>query len=155
MGQHSSAIADINAAVGFTFDHKTSLWEQMGKSVESMDQDLSSFSLLTWNVWFDKKKQTERANEVFKEVEKLSPDFICFQETTKIFLSLVASNQFIRNTYSISDINGETFTSYGVVFLWKKNIPVTAIDFFPLPTRMSRKLLISTISLINGSNVII
>eukprot|EP00475_Leptophrys_vorax_P003431 TRINITY_DN12030_c0_g1_i1.p1 TRINITY_DN12030_c0_g1~~TRINITY_DN12030_c0_g1_i1.p1 ORF type:complete len:358 (-),score=73.44 TRINITY_DN12030_c0_g1_i1:113-1186(-) len=94
-------------------DEEKSQWLRF----DDLKDDGSQFSLVTWNVWFDSFMFGRRCQEMFAILRKLNPDFICFQEVTSNFVSLICKEEFVRESYFVSDVNGNTVQNYGTMML--------------------------------------
>ena len=71
----------------------------------------------------------------------LSVDVIGLQEVTPYFLAHLLSQPWLRAQYCVSDVNGSTLDRYGVVLL--SRVPVRRFLLLPLPSMMSRRLLVA------------
>jgi len=115
------------------------------------------FSIVSWNVWFDRFERNARYSEILKISSQNLPDIICFQEVTRSFMKVLDEfmqlNPSIGEIYHISDdISGKTVKPYGVLTLAKKTFK-PSFQFFPFPTHMSRQLLLTTLTLPNNIQI--
>lgn len=100
-------------------------------------------SLVTYNVWFKEYYAQERADALFQLLQGLEPrpHAIAFQEVTPFFQSRVATNEWVRENYYISDANGLTVVPYGVMMLVSKTLPCPIFQLHALPSNMGRRFL--------------
>jgi endonuclease/exonuclease/phosphatase family metal-dependent hydrolase len=111
--------------------------------------------VLTQNVWFEDVISEERYTEILKNIEKIGPDIVCFQECTVQFLEILVSQDWIQN-YTISDRDGKTFMGlYGVILLIKKPIQILRITRIPFPNSKMGRGLITAILLWEGKQIAI
>eukprot|EP01038_Epipyxis_sp_PR26KG_P009614 gene9614-12946_t len=105
----------------------------------------SAISVISWNVWFDTFAQIRRYDRILSICALHQPDFICFQEVTTGFIDALKHSALLMNDYSCSDENldGSTVEPYGVLILTKRSINAK-FCFYPMPSRMERKLLTAT-----------
>eukprot|EP00030_Apusomonadida_sp_AF-17_P004371 a509413_144.p1 GENE.a509413_144~~a509413_144.p1 ORF type:complete len:310 (-),score=87.81 a509413_144:227-1117(-) len=95
--------------------------------------------ILTYNVWFETRAWWEaRKRELFRLCQESEADFIALQEVLPEFLFDLLAEEWVREHYSVSDIDGTTIERYGVVLLARPRAAALAIAV--LPTRMGRKL---------------
>lgn len=77
-------------------------------------------------------------------VKHQKPDFICFQEVTERFLSLLRAESWVREQYCIFDPRGNSFRyaiHYGVTMLARATPVGGVFRLLALPTEMGRRLL--------------
>jgi len=108
------------------------------------------FSIASWNVWFDSLGQLQRYSAILSACRTLSPDFICFQEVTQPFVSILGASD-IRDDYHFSDHELDRYP-YGNMILVKKCLDVS-FQFISLPTQMGRKMLLAEATWIDGTRV--
>lgn len=120
------------------------------KSVNTSRQ-MSSISVLTWNVWFDNFKREERYNEILNLCSTIGPDVVCLQEVTPFFIRMLKEHELCR-LYDVSDhdLTGSTVGSYGVLSLCRRDLKGT-FQFHELHTEMDRKLLTTSFSTPHGT----
>lgn len=115
------------------FNTKTKNWESIHPFVDSNFK--KSFSLVTYNIWFDEYFKLERLDTILSLCK--GKDIICLQEVTKPkVLNKILSTDWIQQDYYISDFQGNTVQPYGVLILSK--IPLLKFSFHEMPTFMSR-----------------
>ena len=103
-------------------------------------QDLTSFSLLTYNIWFENITEA-RLSHIFSILSSSHADFICLQEVTPQTLEMLKSQKFIQQKYWLS---GNTISRYGTVML--SSVPC---QFYELPfevSMMDRKLIVCSVN---------
>ncbi len=103
----------------------------------SINKDLS---IVTWNIWFGTFQFEKRYQEICRILCDLSPDFICLQEVTKLFIIHITKQEWVKKEYYISDCNGSSFESYGVFMLCKYPSIRVCLHQFP-NSFMNRNLL--------------
>jgi tyrosyl-DNA phosphodiesterase 2 len=103
-----------------------------------------TLSVLTWNVWFDRLAFELRAHAIFAVCRQRQPDVICFQEVLPQFCRLLLAQDWTAGYVCSCPKDGGTLAPYGVLMLVKRNLNPTFV-VHPLPTQMSRSLLLTTI----------
>ena len=68
----------------FRFSQKEGKWIEVEVKKESVA--VESFKVVTLNQWFDRKAIKERTNYQLKDLKKMNPDVICFQESMNCIL---------------------------------------------------------------------
>jgi len=104
----------------------------------------SSFSLLTLNIWFAKNNQMVRYKSILDIARKSDADFICFQEATHEFRTLISKDEEINKMYDISKTCGANW--YYCMTLVKKNLNAKFSEKHFKSSRMGRWLLVATAS---------
>ncbi|KAF2078384.1 hypothetical protein CYY_000367 [Polysphondylium violaceum] len=121
--------------------------EQVKEREKEMENNHNILTFITFNVWFDQYFWKERANHLFKIIKEKTPDIVCLQEVTPVFLDYLTSQLWVKDNYCLSD-NGnlDTVYPYGVVVLFKfKTMFLESMCICPLPsTKQSRKTLCCT-----------
>ncbi|MBD2041001.1 endonuclease/exonuclease/phosphatase family protein [Microcoleus sp. FACHB-672] len=107
----------------------------------------TQLTLVTYNVWFSEYYRKKRCEALLQIIHDCDADVISLQEVTPSFLKILLQQEWVRNSYYISDAIGVTVTPYGVLFLSK--IPISRLSFYKLPSSMNRTLLISELC-VNG-----
>ncbi|MDI1429095.1 endonuclease/exonuclease/phosphatase family protein [Polyangium sorediatum] len=100
--------------------------------------------ILTWNVWFGAHKSRVRQDALLAEISRRSPDVILLQEVTRKLLAAIVDTPWVRAGYQVSDVDGSTFSRYGVLLL--SRIPIRRLVMLDLPTEMGRRLLSAELS---------
>eukprot|EP00929_Paragymnodinium_shiwhaense_P100199 TRINITY_DN62350_c0_g1_i1.p1 TRINITY_DN62350_c0_g1~~TRINITY_DN62350_c0_g1_i1.p1 ORF type:complete len:465 (-),score=54.11 TRINITY_DN62350_c0_g1_i1:511-1905(-) len=120
--------------------------DNMGPREECSGSDLR---VVTYNVWFSKDRQQERAEAMFKILEEEAADVICLQEVTQVFLSWLKEQAWVRDRYALSDAVGTTLRGsaleYGVIMLFRRGLQVSSLYLYQLPTLMSRSALVANV----------
>jgi endonuclease/exonuclease/phosphatase family metal-dependent hydrolase len=100
------------------------------------------FSVLTYNVWFDKKYQVERTNKIIKLVPIYEPDIICLQELTETSYKLFENA--LSETYHIFQVFTTVADPYGTGLAFKRET-VSLVDkpyyFDYNNTKMGRRII--------------
>lgn len=126
------------------FDATTLHWTPIHLTPDIISAGMiETLSFLTYNVWHDTATLEERSTELLKILQQSSADFICLQEVTKPFLSLLQESDWVREQYFMPDLSVENYTT-----LILSRLPC---QFFmkKWPTRMERFLLYAELE-ING-----
>jgi len=123
------------------FDNNLQSWKKIESKEFSELKSVKTIKLLTYNVWFSEEYISERAQGIFRILHESDADIIALQEVTFHFLQLILMQDWIRKEFFISDIKGDTFSSYGVVLLFR--IPAKRLTLYQLPSNMERQLLIA------------
>jgi len=115
-------------------------------------QQKKSLSVLTWNVWFEKRAMDERYAEILRVARESDADFLCFQEVTQAFENAVKKEKTLCKDYDLSGV-ASAGSWYGVLTLAKKGLGAkfTLGEF--KTTRMGRCLLMATATLPGGQTV--
>ena len=103
----------------------------------------SLLTVMTWNMWFDKKNRTQRAETLLNEVITYNTDIVALQEVVPESLEIIIAK--MRPTYYVIGINPSGFpTGYDTLILSK--FPPIEWDRYYLPkTKMGRNLLLATL----------
>lgn len=135
----------------FVFDPSTGAWiESEGEQRAAPPAPrVDTLTLVTWNVWFAPYAFEPRFRALLEVIRARRPDVICLQEIIPESLAMLRAEPWIRDEYRISDAQGDTFDSYGVVLL--SRLPVRAMLLHELPSNMGRKLLAAEIDTGAGS----
>jgi tyrosyl-DNA phosphodiesterase 2 len=96
-------------------------WSAMtvSKRLHVLPQGIETLTIVTWNVWFDQFMFARRCQEIIDILLHLDADFICIQEATAAFVTGLCAQDFVRKNYYVSDVEGKTFSRYGVMMLSK------------------------------------
>jgi endonuclease/exonuclease/phosphatase family metal-dependent hydrolase len=127
------------------FNSKTGFWNDDVNSMASITA--TELTFVTYNVWFGDYYLLERCEALLKIVHDCNADAIALQEVTPSFLEIVLKQEWIQNSYYISDTTGETIEGYGVMLL--SRIPIRRLFLYKLPSSMRRKLLVAELC-VNG-----
>mmetsp|Transcript_7169 Transcript_7169/g.21332 ORF Transcript_7169/g.21332 Transcript_7169/m.21332 type:complete len:353 (-) Transcript_7169:322-1380(-) len=106
-----------------------------------------SISVLTWNVWFGRHRQTDRYSAIVAEVLRRDVDVACFQEVTAPFVAALTSSRDVRDKY---DLSPSVIRQYGVLTIAKKSLGAT-FEELDLPTRMGRTLIVAWLTAARSS----
>ena len=140
------------------FDMATQRWQAM-ESVTTEDAaklnevELSQrgLRLVTYNVWFSEYRQWIRAQALFSILRSTDAHVICLQEVTPKFLAWLREQSFVQANYALSDSVGTTLRgselAYGVVLLARRELHLSWLRLYELPSQMSRALLVASIPL--------
>ena len=128
------------------YNPTTQAWRYMDTPTEDVQRD--TITLATFNIWFGEHYAEARYDAISDLLEPHLPDFIAFQEVIPKSLQQFLSKPWIRENYTVSDINGSTLDDYGVVLF--SRIPSTAMKLLHLPSFMGRNLLLVE-TVVNGS----
>ncbi|BBY29051.1 hypothetical protein GCM10023114_10850 [Mycolicibacterium sediminis] len=107
-------------------------------------------TLTTYNVWFDDFHAARRHRAITDLLEPIRPDVMVFQEVTPAALATLLSRPWIRAHYRSASVVGGDAGNYGMVLLTR--LPVTAVTYVPLPTQLSRGILVADVDV--GASVL-
>ena len=120
-------------------------WEIVKTSTEALH--LPALTLVTYNVWFSNRYRSARFAALLHIVRNCNADIIALQEITADHLEVLLAEEWIRESYYLSDIKGTTIKPYGVLLL--SRLPMTDLIIHELPSIMYRKLVVGEF-FING-----
>ena len=103
----------------------------------------SLLTVMTWNMWFDKKNRAQRTETLLNEVRCYDPDIVALQEVVQESLEIIIAK--MQPTYYVIGVNPSGFpTEYDTLILSK--FPPIEWDRYYLPkTKMGRNLLLATL----------
>ena len=103
----------------------------------------SLLTVMTWNMWFDKKNRAQRTETLLNEVRFYDPDIVALQEVVPESLEIIIAK--MKPTYYIIGVNPSGFPAgYDTLILSK--FPPIEWDRYYLPkTKMGRNLLLATL----------
>jgi len=103
----------------------------------------SLLTVMTWNMWFDKKNRAQRTETLLNEVIFYDPDIVALQEVVPESLEIIIAK--MQPTYYVIGINPSGFPAgYDTLILSK--FPPIEWDRYYLPkTKMGRNLLLATL----------
>ena len=103
----------------------------------------SLLTVMTWNMWFDKKNRAQRTETLLNEVRCYDPDIVALQEVVPESLEIIIAK--MQPTYYIIGVNPSGFPAgYDTLILSK--FPPIEWDRYYLPkTKMGRNLLLATL----------
>jgi tyrosyl-DNA phosphodiesterase 2 len=128
----------------FRFDPIEGIW---APAPPGEDRAAPTLTCVTWNIWFGRHYFHERGTAILRLLREADADVIALQEVTPAFLRRLLEEPWCRERYALSDAQGTTFTSYGVVML--SRLTPHRLTLHPLPSGLDRKLLVATL-LLNG-----
>ena len=132
-----SLIAPIKS---LKFDKNRNLWEKYeNKYIDNYVQEIPKFTLMTYNVWFDRHNYLNRKIALLEILKKKSPSVICLQEVIQPFMEFLQEDDFIKANYYISD---SMLEPYNIVMLSKFPLKFYHLTF---PTNQNRYLIIGEI----------
>ena len=101
----------------------------------------SLLTVMTWNMWFDKKNRAERTETLLNEVRSYDPDIVALQEVVQESLNIIIAKMH-PTYYIIGTIPPDI--GYDCIILSK--FPPIEWDRYYLPkTKMGRNLLLATL----------
>eukprot|EP01132_Coremiostelium_polycephalum_P002684 gene2684-3329_t len=107
-----------------------------------------NLKFITFNVWFDSFLWKERAKHLFEIIRMKSPDVVCLQEVTPLFLEYLCQQRWVIDDYYLSDCSGpdttDTVYPYGVIMMVNRSSfkSIDSMTLYPLPcTSQSRKMI--------------
>jgi len=134
--------------VSWKFNRTKSNWEEYKLDKKELMVKKDSFSLLTYNIYFDKNSLSERLPTLMKLMKESNVDVICIQEAIVPFMDELLQQDWVRDEYYSSHIKFKYPSEYDVRIISK--IPFQNISYWKIPSNMGRKLLVAEYS-INGS----
>lgn len=126
----------------YRFNPARGTW-QRERDVQSAIPD--RLILVTFNIWFGEFRWRERLAAVLDIIRTCRADVIALQEVMPRHLEPILSADWVRDEFSVSDIDGETLQPHGVLTL--SRLPVRGFGLCALPSAKARKLLIAEIGL--------
>jgi len=130
----------------FKYDAKKKEWVQKDYS-SSKDTPLNEIKFVTYNVWFGTRSESEqeltpRLSGLFSLIKGTDADVICLQEVTKPIVAILMKQDFIRDSYWLSDSDqGGTYMRAGYGILICSKLPYKNLLFQTLPTKLGRSAL--------------
>ena len=103
-----------------------------------------AFTIVTFNVWFDKRHQRVRYDALFRLLEERRPDVIAFQEVTYEFLRRLKGERWTE-AYRWVDDHAAQLGHYGVAIL--ASLPILRASYAELPSDMGRTILCAELDL--------
>ena len=101
----------------------------------------SLLTVMTWNIWFDKKNRAQRTETLLNEVRCYDPDIIALQEVVPESLNII-----IAKMHPIYYIIGTISQDIGYDTLLLSKFPPIEWNRYYLPkTKMGRNLLLATL----------
>ena len=123
------------------------------EAVTAATPGAAPLKLVTFNVWFDKRRQERRARALLALVEREDAHFVCLQEVTPLFLGWLREAPWVRARYALSDAVGTTLRgsfTYGVLLLVRRDVAWESCALHALPTRMNRAALVARATVAPG-----
>eukprot|EP01083_Nonionella_stella_P149462 474826_1 len=126
---------------------------QNNNSKEQKDNDQSSLTYITWNVWFQEEIQViERMKAIGNIIDKHKADIVCFQEITPLILDILQNGDWYRNNGYSSTILPSHGAFEGLryfnVIMTRHEFVRDAIQFkYFKNTQMGRHLIVTPIQL--------
>lgn len=137
-----------NKLVARLFNPQTHSWEFSETPIDQFGTQMKIMKFVSYNVWFSEKNWFRRAHALFQLISNKDPDFVCLQEVTPKFLTLLLQQSWIREKYFVSDGNGcATVMPYGVVILSK--LPFVSLSIYTMPSNMGRRFLLGSVQVHN------
>lgn len=121
------------------FDPGSGTWEASPDPREP--RPVREITLVTYNVWFAGFAFQERCEAMLRLLRETDADVIALQEVTEEFLARAIREEWLRESYAISDATGKTVRGYGAVLF--SRLPVRRMSLHELPTCMRRHALIA------------
>lgn len=132
-------IAPINS---IKFDKDRHLWDKFeNKYIDNNINDIQNFSIMTYNVWFDKHNYHNRRMALLEILKQKDASVVCLQEVIEPFIDYLKEDDFIKTNYYISD---SMLEPYNIVMLSKFPLRFYHLTF---PTNQNRYLIIGEIKL--------
>lgn len=123
------------------FNKEKQFWNE---SVEGGDSiTTTELTFVTFNVWFAKYYRQERCQALLQILGNCNADIIGLQEVTPSFLEEILEQEWVRDSYYISDITGVTIQPYGILLL--SRLPLRRLFLHDLFSLQNRKVLIAAL----------
>lgn len=130
---------------GFQFDSSLSQWEP---AFDSPEFSGDSLSVATWNVWFGEYGFEERAGALLAELERRCLDIVALQEVTPRLLKIITACDWVREFYTLSEVEPAWMGDYGCLFLSRR--APSSVRRFKLPGVMKRYALLADFATSHG-----
>ncbi|EFC40767.1 predicted protein [Naegleria gruberi] len=78
-------------------------WIVKTSKLKNINSDLTSFKVLTFNVWFDLQDREDRMIKIIDICKDCNADIVCLQEMTKGTLEIMTNLSYVRENFYISD----------------------------------------------------
>lgn len=98
----------------------------------------NSFSISTWNVWFDRHHREERFQALLQELKQRDPEIMAFQEVTTPFIRALQAAEWLKNGHWLSAIEPNQL---GVLLV--SRCRAHGLEMVDLPSSMGRRLLVA------------
>ncbi len=134
-------------------------WEVYQAQNDITTQQTSfSLTLVTYNVWFEDHYFHLRAEGLCGMLPKINGDVLALQEVTTNLLHILVENEYVKQNYLVSDINGATIQPYGVLILVHRRVCEKfkiELDSVALQSGMFRNVRVLSLKTDNGVNITI
>jgi len=127
------------------FHRQKQLWKKAVYPVDDCTTDKITF--VTYNIWFARYYRQERCQALLNIIRDCHADAIALQEVTPETLKIILAQEWIRDSYYVSDATGKTISPYGVLLL--SRLPIRQLFLHQLISFMSRQALVADISINN------
>ena len=131
-------------------------WKRIDSADEPRLGEIGELTMVSYNVWFDKRNQAARAHALFAILRESCADIICLQEVTPIFLALLRDQEWVRDSFALSDSIGTTLRgsfAYGVIMLVRRTIAIDSFVLHSLPSEMNRAVLVASFPTTDGQGL--
>ncbi|KZY92135.1 hypothetical protein A3752_05320 [Oleiphilus sp. HI0081] len=103
------------------------------------DRESTEISVMSWNVWFDKKSGETRYPKILDEVAKQSPDIVFFQEVIPQFVWELKDHELMKSYHLLGSREATRGVGYGQAFLTRYRLLHT--QTYNLDSKYDRKAL--------------
>ena len=103
----------------------------------------SLLTVMTWNMWFDKKNHHQRTETLLNEVRCYDPDIVALQEVIPESLEIIIAK--MKPTYYVIGINPTGFQVGYDTLILSKFPPIDWNRYYLPKTKMGRNLLLTTL----------
>lgn len=97
-----------------------------------------TFSISTWNVWFDRHHREERFLAILQTLQQRLPEIMAFQEVTTPFIRALQAVEWLKNGYWLSAVEPNQL---GVLLV--SRCRPHCLEMVDLPSSMGRRLLVA------------
>lgn len=116
------------------FDAATQQWRAVDVDTSAPTPD--EWSAATYNIWFNELHAAQRFQAIADVLHRKQPDVMVFQEVTDLALTTFLAQPWIRAEYRAAAVSRG---NYGMLLLTR--LPVAAVTYTRLPTRLNRGVL--------------
>lgn len=125
----------------------------MVASAHAEDAGSNKISVMTWNVWFDKKSGETRYPKILDEVAKQSPDIAFFQEVIPQFVWELKDHDLMKSYHLLGSREATRGAHYGQAFLTRHRLLHT--QTYDLKSKYERKALFGLYELNSAEAIVL
>lgn len=125
----------------------------MGSNANAEDADPNKISVMSWNVWFDKKSGETRYPKILDEIAKKSPDIVFFQEVIPQFVWELQDHNLMKSYHMLASREAKRGVHYGQAFLTRHRHLLT--NTYELKSQYGRKALFGLYELDSAEAIVL